>query len=267
MLRGLTRETDLTVVGNLLGQAAVTAGSYTPPATRAATATTWQQGLRRLLHEAAAGSDHQLALARAFVGAARDEDCAAEVEGWLDGRDVPAGLELDQDLRWAVVARLAGLGRADEALIAAEERARRLGHRPGAGRRRPRRPPDRRGQGRGVAARRGRGHHPQRPAERHLPRLLAAPAGRACCSPTWSATCGWRRTSRPSRGVWATKGVALRKSALRNLFPWPADLQPFLEQLDAWLADAEIAPSVRRIILERRDEAVRALACQRVGSA
>ena len=29
-------------------------------------------------------------------------------------------------------------------------------------------------------------------------------------------------------------------------------------------AVAEIAPSVRRIILERRDETVRALACQRV---
>ena len=65
-----------------------------------------------------------------------------------------------------------------------------------------------------------------------------------------------------SRGVWATKGISLRKSALRNLFPSPTQQQPFLERLDAWLADADIAQSVRRIILERRDETVRALTCQ-----
>ena len=32
-----------------------------------------------------------------------------------------------------------------------------------------------------------------------------------------------------SRGVWATKGTTLRKSVLRNLFPWPADLRGFLD--------------------------------------
>ena len=30
------------------------------------------------------------------------------------------------------------------------------------------------------------------------------------------------------RGVWATKGEALRTTAVRNLFPVPADREPFL---------------------------------------
>ena len=31
------------------------------------------------------------------------------------------------------------------------------------------------------------------------------------------------------RGVWATKGISLRKNVLRNLFPWPLDKRAFLE--------------------------------------
>ena len=47
----------------------------------------------------------------------------------------------------------------------------------------------------------------------------------------------------------------------------PFGQQPFLERLDGWLAEAEIAGSVRRVILERRDEMVRALACQNLSEA
>jgi aminopeptidase N len=263
VLRGLARESDLTVVNNLLGQAALTAGSYTPLATRAATATRWQQGLQTLLHEAAAGSDHQLALARAYVGAARDPEHAEAVEGWLHGREVPAGLEVDQDLRWAVVNRMAGLGRLDEAAIAAEERA----------------DGSVTGQERAAGARAAR---PTAAAKAEAWRLAVDED--AIPNAQQSAIClnFWQRRQdevlepyverylqlaediSASRGVWATKGVALRKSALRNLFPWPSEQQPFLERLDGWLAATEVAPSVHRIILERRDETVRALACQRV---
>ena len=38
------------------------------------------------------------------------------------------------------------------------------------------------------------------------------------------------------RGVWATKGISLRKNVLRLLFPWPADKQALLDRLDPWLA-------------------------------
>ena len=65
------------------------------------------------------------------------------------------------------------------------------------------------------------------------------------------------------RGVWATKGDSLRKNVLRFLFPWPLDKQGLLDRLDAWLAEAPLSSSARRAIEERRDNAVRALRCQR----
>ena len=66
-----------------------------------------------------------------------------------------------------------------------------------------------------------------------------------------------------ARGVWTTKGDSLRKNVLRLLFPWPADKQGLLDRLDPWLAEAPLSSSVRRVIEERRDDAVRALRCQR----
>ena len=64
------------------------------------------------------------------------------------------------------------------------------------------------------------------------------------------------------RGVWATKGEALRTTAVRNLFPVPAEREPFLARLDAWLADVELSASLRRIVVERRADSLRALKCQ-----
>ena len=65
------------------------------------------------------------------------------------------------------------------------------------------------------------------------------------------------------RGAWATKGIALRTAAIRYLFPVPADREPFLRRLDAWLETAELSSSVLRIVRERRDDSLRALRCQR----
>ena len=156
VLRGVSAESDATVVTNLLGQAALAVGSYTPLATRAGTQTAWQRGLRELLHAAGAGSDDQLALARSFVAAARDPEHADEIQGWLAGTDVPEGLQVDQDLRWAVVGRLAALGRLDEAGDRRRGARRRLGHRAGAGGGSPSRAADRARPRRRPGARRWR---------------------------------------------------------------------------------------------------------------
>ena len=67
------------------------------------------------------------------------------------------------------------------------------------------------------------------------------------------------------RGVWADRGGALRKNALRWLFPWPVDKQAFLDRLDRWLAGAALSDAARRIVDERRDDLVRALRCQAGG--
>ena len=49
---------------------------------------------------------------------------------------------------------------------------------------------------------------------------------------------------------------------LRYLFPWPLDKRAFLERLDSWLAGVDLSPTTVRAIMERRDDARRALRCQ-----
>jgi aminopeptidase N len=249
------------VVSNLLNQAALAAGSYTPHATRAGTQTAWQRGLRELLRAAAAGSDDQLALARSLAGAARDLAYADEIHGWLEGVAVPEGLQVDQDLRWAIVGRLAALGRLDEAAIAAEEQADGsvTGQERAAGARAARPTAEAKAEAWRLAVEEDRIPNAQQSAiclsfwQRHQDEIL---------EPYIEQYLRLAEDISASRGVWATKGISLRKSALRNLFPRPTEQRPFLHRLDAWLEGAEIAQSVRRVILERRDETVRALACQ-----
>jgi aminopeptidase N len=59
---------------------------------------------------AAPGSTLQLA---AFQSAIRSAGSAETLQGWLDGAGLPAGLEVDLDLRWLILVRLAVLGGVD----------------------------------------------------------------------------------------------------------------------------------------------------------
>ena len=60
--------------------------------------------------------------------------------------------------------------------------------------------------------------------------------------------------------------MSLRTNVLRYLFPRPVDKQPFVDELDDWLANTELTGSVRRTIEERRDDLLRALRCQAAGA-
>ncbi|SBT49696.1 aminopeptidase N [Micromonospora narathiwatensis] len=73
-----------------------------------------------LLAGAPAGGSLQLAAARGLIGGTTDTGLLA---GWLAGRDVPAGLAVDADLRWRLLHRLVVLGAAGEPEIAAEAAA------------------------------------------------------------------------------------------------------------------------------------------------
>lgn len=111
---------DLGVLQTVLrtGHAAVL--QYCDPDYRPILARTWAEGLADLAESAEAGSDRQLALARAWVAAA-PLSSADRLKALLDGSDSLPGLVVDADLRWHLIERLAALGVADEAAIAAEE--------------------------------------------------------------------------------------------------------------------------------------------------
>ena len=262
VLRGVVAETDATAVRSILNQGGIAAFSYAAPARRLELTERWQTGLRERLVDAAPGSDLQLALVRAFATAANPGWAADLIQNWLTGVAVPTGLSIDADLRWLLVSNLSRMGRMNLDAIAAEERrdSTITGWEQAAG---------------------ARAALPSAEAKAEAWRLAVTEDGipntvqSAICFGFWVR--GQDELLMPYveryfraaedisavRGVWTTKGDSLRKNVLRLLFPWPADKQALLDRLDPWLAGASLSSSARRVIEERRDDAARALRCQR----
>ncbi len=116
----LPEETDLALVQGVLAFACVhVADRYLTPDERPAALSTLTTLCRDLIRRTEDG-DHpglRLIAVRHYIDvAARPETLAA----WLADGTVPGGPELDPELRWRVLARLAVLGAVDEAAIAAE---------------------------------------------------------------------------------------------------------------------------------------------------
>jgi aminopeptidase N len=116
----LPQETDLALVQGVLGFArAQVADRYVSPEERPA-ALAGLAALCRALIRRTEDGDHpglRLIAVRHYIDtAAQPETIAA----WLADGTVPGGPELDPELRWRILARLAVLGATDEAAIAAE---------------------------------------------------------------------------------------------------------------------------------------------------
>ena len=73
-----------------------------------------------LLRSAEPGSDHQLAWAQLLGWSATSDDQLDLLAGLLDGSQQVAGLNVDTELRWTLLARLVAMGRAGQAQIEAE---------------------------------------------------------------------------------------------------------------------------------------------------
>jgi aminopeptidase N len=107
---GAGKESDIGLLQSLCRQALRAVEVYVDPS--------WAPTGYRLLADkalehlraAAPGSDHQLAWAHAFIGAARDRDLVATVADIYTGAMVVDGLQLDDELRWAFVQALAARG-------------------------------------------------------------------------------------------------------------------------------------------------------------
>jgi aminopeptidase N len=121
LVRGnIGKETKVGVVQSLLAQAASAVYLYGDHANRPAAGQALADTAFEGTGGAQPGSDHQLAWARAFIGAARSRGHLAMVRGLLDG-DVPFdGLVVDTELRWLIVRSLASAGEVGEETIAAE---------------------------------------------------------------------------------------------------------------------------------------------------
>jgi aminopeptidase N len=117
----LPDETQLAVFEAILGVALDTVvDRYLPPAQRPAAAAALAAACRQVLAGAEHGGGPQLAAARGLVRCAGEPDLPW-LAGWLAGSEVPDGLVVDADLRWAILLRRSVLGAAGEDRIAAEQ--------------------------------------------------------------------------------------------------------------------------------------------------
>ena len=116
VLPGISSAADISVVQTLLLQAGQAVHRFADPAWRQTGLALMASALRDLLHDAPAGSDTQLAYVRAFARTAISADDLALLAGLLDGSVVLDGLTVDTDLRWSLLWRLVsrGVGGKDE---------------------------------------------------------------------------------------------------------------------------------------------------------
>jgi aminopeptidase N len=112
VLSGVSSVADISVVQTLLRQAGQAVRRFADPAWRDTGLALLAGRLRELLHAAPAGSDSQLAYLRAFADVARSADDLALLAGLLDGSAALDGLSVDTELRWALLARLVSRGAA-----------------------------------------------------------------------------------------------------------------------------------------------------------
>jgi aminopeptidase N len=117
VLSGTATESDIGVVQGVLRQLKSAIDQYAAENHRDIYNDRLAAATSTLAQSAIAGSDHQLAFTRAFIGAARSETDLAVVAGLLDGSIIWPGLAVDTDLRWFMLDRLVTAGNiSDEAV-------------------------------------------------------------------------------------------------------------------------------------------------------
>ncbi|WP_327315096.1 aminopeptidase N [Streptomyces sp. NBC_01235] len=255
VLSGIGKESDIGVVQSLHRQVKLAIDLYADPSAREALLTRWTDATLAHLRSAEAGSDHQLAWARAFAATARTPEQLDLLEALLDGTQTVEGLAVDTELRWAFVERLAAVGRFDETEIAGEyERDR-------------------------TAA-----------GERHAATARAARPTPEAKAEAWASVVesdklpnavqeavigGFVQTDQREllapytdtyfevvKGIWDTRSHEIAQQVAIGLYPTVQVSQETLDKTDAWLASAEPNAALRRLVSESRSGVERALRAQ-----
>jgi aminopeptidase N len=250
LLETLPTEPDDLVLAELLRFAtAELSGVFTPAEARPLRRRSIADCAAALLDTATAGSDRQLVAARALVAAGPSDRSFA---GWLIGDDVPPGLAIDAELRWAVVERLAAWSALDEADIASELE----GDRSAAG---------------VVHAARARAYLPTPEAKQAAWRLLVGtgatpayelyaiaeaffePSQNDLTEPYVSRFLSEMPATASHRHGWSLSRI------IRLAFPTSHAGEELLRGTDALIADPALDPAVRRSLVDAADVARRAL--------
>ncbi|MBH1933077.1 aminopeptidase N [Streptomyces sp. AV19] len=254
-------ETDIGVLQMLHSCARGALVHYAAPSRRAEGAAALARTALAELRLAEPGSGHQLAWARFLAQVAVTQADFQLLRGLLDGTARIDGLEVDQELRWALLAALAAGGAADEALVDAE-----LARDDTAS---------------------GRRHQVRCLVSRPDAKVKAEAWERVVDSDVLSnalteATVagfdqpGQRELLKPFvepyfaslERVWRERSIEIAMAIVRGLFPVLQDDRQTLELTDAWLAEhPDAAPALRRLVREARDDLARALRAQECDTA
>ncbi|MFI9779033.1 aminopeptidase N [Streptomyces sp. NPDC051956] len=255
VLSGIGKETDIGVVQSLHRQVKLAIDLYAAPVGRDGALASWTEATLAHLRAAEAGSDHQLAWARAFAATARTPEQLDLLEALLEGTQTIEGLAVDTELRWAFVERLAAVGRYDEPEIAAEyERDR-------------------------TAA-----------GERHAATARAARPTAEAKAEAWASVvesdklpnavqeaviAGFVQTDQRDllapytekyfaavKDVWESRSHEMAQQVAIGLYPAIQISQPTLDATESWLTTAEPNAALRRLVSESRAGVERALRAQ-----
>ncbi|WP_406139850.1 aminopeptidase N [Streptomyces sp. NBC_01089] len=260
VLSGISKESDIGVVQSLHRQVKLALDLYADPAWREAGLSQWTEATLAHLRAAEAGSDHQLAWARAFATTARTPLQLDLLSSLLEGEESIEGLAVDTELRWAFVHRLAAVGRFDEEEIAAELQR------------------DRTSAG-----------------ERHAASARAARPTEAAKAEAWASVVesdqlpnavqeavigGFVQTDQHEvlapytekyfaavEGVWESRSHEMAQQVAVGLYPALQVSQETLDATDAWLESAGPNAALRRLVSESRSGVERALRAQAADAA
>jgi len=259
VLRNIGRESDSSVVQVLLRQLSTAVDLYVAPEHREATDVAAADRLLALAAAAAAGSDTQLQLVKAFAGRASTQAHLDVVAAILDGTRRLDGLTIDTDLRWELLTSLATGGRADEARIVDQLAS----------------DPTATGQ-RAAAAARAAIPTPEAKAAAWAAAVEHDELANAIQAATIN---GFGRVHDRSllvpyvapyfdalEPVWESRTNEIAQNIVLGLYPSDLADDPRVDVLgatDAWLAThPDAAPALRRLVIESRDGVRRTLAAQ-----
>ncbi|MFE4018728.1 aminopeptidase N [Streptomyces sp. NPDC059101] len=252
VLSGIGKETDIGVVQSLHRQVKLALDLYAAPEWRGRGLATWTEAALAHLRAAAPGSDHQLAWARAFAASARTGDQLDLLQGLLDGTEEIPGLAVDTELRWALLERLAATGRADEPAIAAELKrdATSAGERHAATARAAR--PTAAAKAEAWASVVESDELPNAVQEAVIGGFVQ-PDQRELLAPYTA------KYFEAVKDVWDNRSHEMAQQVVVGHYPALQVSQETLDATDAWLAQADPSPALRRLVTESRAGVERAL--------
>jgi aminopeptidase N len=252
--RGAPTLAQMPVLERILAVTGMAVRRYADPAWRGDGLAEFDRALRDWLLAAEPGSDHQLAYARALADLAISQPSLDLLRGLLDGSAVLDGLAVDTELRWQLLHRLVSRGTCGPDEVEAELSA------------------DHTDAG-------------QRYAESCLAAIPTAEAKAAAWAKVLSGelpNATFRAVLRGFHDIdqdellapyanryyralgqfWADGASDMAQFFAQAAYPESVVTQQAIDATDAYIASEDPVPPLRRLLVERRDDVMRALSCR-----